>query len=247
MHILPNNSRECLRRRRPVYPPTLLPTLLTCSVASRRCTVALTAPCPAAALSTAKHWAAACCALLLASASAGESSHRGWRAKYAGNAGRWPLWASKSSTQAPMRMPAQGVCGIFPWHSLALWHSLRHPPVPASVSCASRVSAEALGAPLLTRAWKKDWRASRAEPAAAGAAAGERSRKSRVSSKKKQKHRAVQREDCGWGKPPGGPLCCLAICSVCSSHPPCSRGDLTRAMAWGSTCRQEGEPQSQRQ
>jgi hypothetical protein len=174
MHILPNNSRESLRRRRPVHPPTLLPTLLTCSVASRRCTVALTAPCPAAALSTAKHWAAARCALLLASASAGESSHRGWRrAKYAGNAGRWPLWASKSSTQAPMRMPAQRVCGIFPWHSLALWHSLRHPPVPASVSCASRVSAEALGAPLLTRAWKKDWRASRAEPAAAGAAARE--------------------------------------------------------------------------
>lgn len=43
---------------------------LACSTASRRSTVALTPPWPDAALSTAKHCAAACCALLPASASA---------------------------------------------------------------------------------------------------------------------------------------------------------------------------------
>ena len=147
--------------------------------------MASTAPCPFAALSTAKHWAAARCALLLASAPARESrqgqSRANISAMLAGSLCGQPL-RPEQYTEATVHAARKCV-----WPFFLAWITLQHPaaPVPASVSCASRDSAEALGAPLLTRAWKKEWRASwasRAEPAAAGAAARESGAGVRISS-----------------------------------------------------------------
>jgi hypothetical protein len=109
-------------------------------------------------------------------------------------------------------MPALFQClWFFPLAQLTLLRgTLSHPPVPASVSCASRVSAEALGAPLLTRAWKKDWRASRAEPVA-----GEAARESRAGLEA-EAHDSW--EDYDWGRPTGGACCCQAVQGVQRAH-----------------------------
>ena len=122
--------------------------------------MASTAPCPFAALSTAKHWADARCALLLASAPARESRQGQSRANIsemrAASLCGQPLWPEQY-TEATAHAARKCV-----WPFFLAWITLQHPaaPVPASVSCPSRDSAEALGAPLLTRAWNKEWRAS---------------------------------------------------------------------------------------
>ena len=128
------------------------------------------------------------------------------------------------------------------------------PPVPAADSCASRLSAEAPAAALPTSAWKKDCSASRAAPAPGWVRGGALAEACvggveggntgvcgrgecratgpgrRAGTRRHHAHHRPRRYHCPAMNQ--HPLCPPRRSG---EPPPCSSGDLTRAMACGST------------